>query len=145
MHSAISHVAHFCNTLRSVVRTEVQPIFDINPPDYPQGYHSLVDSGLTGGPLPKYPGPYGATLTLPRLLPPSQRVYSTEEKHKTKQAARRHVAFKAYVALHKAGLLNDNLLPLSSSIAPLQEAEVQNLLKDIEKREGMADVKQHML
>ncbi|OCB90323.1 hypothetical protein A7U60_g2499 [Sanghuangporus baumii] len=143
-HSAISHVAHFCNTLRSVAREDIQPMYDITPPDYPQGYHALSQLERSLEPLGSNPGPYGATLTLPRLIPPNQRIYTTEEKHQTKKAARRHVAFKAYMGLHKAGLLNDKLLPLNSSIAPLQEAEVQTLLRNARKREGESNVERQL-
>ncbi|KAI5116185.1 hypothetical protein M0805_002010 [Coniferiporia weirii] len=141
LNSAISHIAHFCNTLTSMQNSEVQPAYDIKPLDYPPGYHNLPKGSMQ---LMRNPGPYSATLTLPRLLPPDQRVYSTERIYKSKQSARRHVAFKAYAALYKSGLLNDNLLPLSASISTLQDEEVQKLLKDVEKREGIVDVRTQM-
>lgn len=50
------------------------------------------------------------------------------------------MAFKAYVGLYKAGLLNDNLLPLTSVIEPEKEEDVKEMLKDVEKRVGMASV-----
>jgi dsRNA-specific ribonuclease len=57
----------------------------------------------------------------------------------SKVSAHRHAAFKAYVNLYKAGLLNENLLPLSVA-EPEQEADVLEMLKDVEKRAGMANV-----
>lgn len=87
-----------------------------------------------------YSGPYGSTVTLPRQLPADFRVFSTDRKHPTKRAAHRRVAFKAYLALYHAGLLNDNLLPWTSVIEPDLEEEVQALLKDVEKRAGTASV-----
>ncbi|KAH8112986.1 hypothetical protein DFH11DRAFT_1689807 [Phellopilus nigrolimitatus] len=144
LHSAISHIAHFCNTLPSTLRPEMQPTYDIEPPDYPIGYHSFSPETKQNTMLMRNPGPYGAKLTLPRLLPYDKRIYTTEEVHATKQVARRHVAFKAYVALYHAGLLNEHLLPLSGSTSPLQDGEIQNLLKDVEKREGLASVREQM-
>jgi Dicer dimerisation domain len=43
---------------------------------------------------------------------------------RTEQAAIKDAAFQAYMALYKAGLLNDNLLPLISERT--LEEEVQN-------------------
>jgi len=84
-----------------------------------------------------YRGPYGSTVTLPRQLPADLRVFSTARIHPTKRAAHRRVAFKAYLALYRDGLLNDFLLPL---VERDLEEEVKALLKDVEKRAGTASV-----
>jgi dsRNA-specific ribonuclease len=68
------------------------------------------------------------------------RSFSTPRIHRTKLAARRHVAFKAYLALYKNGLLSDNLLPLGSKL----ESEVRLLLGDVESRESTALVSSQM-
>lgn len=91
-------------------------------------------------PVLPYTGPWGATVTLPRLVPADLRVFSTECKHSTKLSAFRHVAFVAYRTLYEAGLLNANLLPLTSVIEPDLEEEVLAMLKDVEKRSGTASV-----
>ena len=96
------------------------------------------------GPRLPYMGPFGCTLTLPRLVDPLFRSFSTPRIHPTKVSARRHVAFRAYRVLYENKLLNDHLLPLTSTLEPDQESEVQLLLKEVEKREGTALVSSQM-
>jgi endoribonuclease Dicer len=64
--------------------------------------------------------------------------------HPTKVSARRRVAFQAYRVLYENKLLNDHLLPLTSTLEPDREGEVQLLLKEVEKREGTALVSSQM-
>ena len=114
------------------------PLFDIDPPDYPLEWHA------DRGPRPQYTGPYGCTLTLPRLVDSSFRSFSVPRVYPSKVSARRHVAFQAYRALYDNQLLNDHLLPLMSTLEPDQENEVRLLLKDVEGREGTALVSSQM-
>ena len=130
--SAIEHIFHFCSILPYSGLANNTPLFDIDPPDYPLEWHA------DRGPRLPYMGLYGCTLTLPRLVDPSFRSFSTPRIHPTKVSARRHVAFQAYHALYEHKLLNDHLLPLTSTLKPDQESEVQLLLKEVEKREGTA-------
>ena len=90
-------------------------------------------------PLP-YRGPWGARVTLPKLLPKDLRVFSTNRVHTTKRSAYANVAFEAYLALYNAGLLNQHLLPLTSVVEPELDDEVKALLEAIEKRGGTATV-----
>lgn len=92
-----------------------------------------------GKPQP-YQGPWGARVTLPKLLPKDLRVFSTDRVHTTKRSAYNNVAFDAYLALYNAGLLNQHLLPLTSVVEPELDEEVKALLKEIEKRDGTATV-----
>lgn len=117
------------------------PIYDIDPSDLPVGWHSFDNRSRN---LTPYKGPFGCTLTLPRLLPPHLRVFSVERKYNNKRSAHRNAAFDAYLALYKAELLNEHLLPLSSVIEPDLEEEVKDLLKDVEKRAGTASVSVQM-
>jgi endoribonuclease Dicer len=148
--SAVPHLEHFCAVLPNgkhskclkvrvvhrILKAPPVPIYDDDPPEYPEGWHLL---GGRPGTEP-YQGPYGATVTLPRLLPPHLRVFTVERIYPTKVSARQHVASKAYLALYEARLLNDNLLPLTSVLEPDMEEEVKTLLKDVMKRAGTADV-----
>ena len=136
--SAIEHIFHFCSILPYSGLANNAPLFDIDPPDYPLDWHT------DRGPRLPYVGPYGCTLTLPRLVDPRFRSFSTPRIHLTKVSARRNVAFQAYRVLYENRLLNDNLLPLTSTLEPDQESEVQLLLKEVEKREGMALVASQM-
>jgi len=136
--SAIEHIFHFCSILPYSGVLNHTPLFDIDPPDYPLEWHA------GRGALPPYYGPYGCTLTLPKLLDPKFRSFSTPRIHSTKVAARRHVAFEAYRSLYENKLLNDHLLPLTSALEADVESEVRLLLKDVEQREGTARVSSQM-
>ncbi|EMD40161.1 hypothetical protein CERSUDRAFT_112373 [Gelatoporia subvermispora B] len=134
LHSATSHLNHFCSVLPSAHHGDFLPVYDLDPPEFPEGWH------VTREAVPIYTGPWGAKVTLPRALPKDLRVFSTECVYGSKRSAHRHAAFKAYVALHKAGLLNDNLLPLTSVVEPDRDGEVKRLLEEVEKRASTANV-----
>ena len=136
--SAIEHIFHFCSILPYSGLANNAPLFDIDPPDYPVEWHA------DRGPRLPYIGLYGCTLTLPRLVDPRFRSFSTPRRHPTKVSARRHVAFQAYRVLYENKLLNDHLLPLTSTLEPDQESEVQFLLKEVERREGTTLVSSQM-
>ncbi|EGO19166.1 hypothetical protein SERLADRAFT_443209 [Serpula lacrymans var. lacrymans S7.9] len=137
LQSAVSHLNHFCSILPNSYRVSHLPIYDIDPPDMPEGWHSFEHKSN----VPPYPGPFGCTVTLPRLLPSELRVFSVKREYPSKQSAIQHVAFNAYLALYNAKLLNDNLLPLTSVIEENLEEEVKALLRDVEKRSGTATVR----
>ena len=136
--SAIEHIFHFCSILPYSGLANNAPLFDIDPPDYPLEWHA------DRGPRLPYTGLYGCTLTLPRLVDPLFRSFSTPRIHPTKVSARRHVAFHAYRVLYENKLLNDHLLPLTSTLEYDQESEVRLLLKEVEKREGTTLVSSQM-
>lgn len=94
-------------------------------------------------------GPWGASVTLPRQIPLQQRdagaggdprTFGVDRQYATKRSAYRHAAFEAYRYLHEVGLLNEHLLPLTSSFDVENEEVVKNLLKEVQRREGMTDV-----
>ncbi|KAA1474785.1 P-loop containing nucleoside triphosphate hydrolase protein [Dentipellis sp. KUC8613] len=138
LNSAVEHLEHFCAVLPGAGHGSLAPIYDIDPPEYPAEWHSR------GGEVPQYLGPYGCTVTLPRIVDPSFRVFTTPCVHSRKVTARRHVAFQAYLALYEKGLLNDHLLPLTSVLEPELEDEVKDLLKEVDKRDGVAKVTRQM-
>lgn len=135
--SAIEHIFHFCSIL-PYSGVNHAPLFDIDPPDYPLEWHA------DRGPCPPYYGPYGCTLTLPKLVDPKFRSFLTPRIHSTKMVARRHVAFEAYRALYENKLLNDHLLPLTSALEAEVESEVRLLLKDVDQRKGTERVSSQM-
>ena len=137
LQAAVSHLNHFCSVLPNSRHTNHVALYDIDPPDLPEGWHALEAEQQSVSP-PQ--GPFGCTLTLPKVLPPELRVYTVERKYPSKRSAYQHVAFKAYLKLYHSGLLNDHLLPLTSVVEPQLEEEVKDMLKDIEKRNGMASV-----
>ncbi|KAI8994244.1 P-loop containing nucleoside triphosphate hydrolase protein [Trametes punicea] len=135
IHSAIPHLNHFCAVIPSGGQDSHVPIYELNPPDYVEGWHSLPDRMQT-----PYQGPWGATVTLPRVLPKELRKFTTPKVHRTKRKAQQHAAFKAYVELYHAGLLDNHLLPLSTAIEPDKKEEVEAMLAEVAKRASTARV-----
>ncbi|KAF8891292.1 hypothetical protein BD779DRAFT_1670921 [Infundibulicybe gibba] len=138
LHSAVAHLNHFCAVIPNTSHADNRPIYDIDPPDLPEGWHSFENRSRSS--LQRYTGPYGCRVTLPKLLPVPFQHFEVERKYPNKTSAYRHVAFVAYRALYHAGLLNENLLPLTSVVEPGLEEEVKELLKEVEQRAGMANV-----
>ncbi|KAJ6494868.1 hypothetical protein C8R47DRAFT_1043561 [Mycena vitilis] len=141
LHSAVSHLNHFCAVIPNAGHVDHRPLFDIDPPDLPEGWHSFENRSTK---IEPYSGPWGAKVTLPRLLPNNLRVFETDRVHPTKTSAYRHAAFCAYRALYENGLLNDHLLPLTSVVEPELEDEVKALLEQVERRAGTAKVSMQM-
>ncbi|KAI0647805.1 P-loop containing nucleoside triphosphate hydrolase protein [Trametes meyenii] len=135
LHSAIPHLNHFCAVIPSGGHESHVPLYELDPPDYVEGWHSLPH-------LPRVPyeGPWGATVSLPRALPKHLRKFTTPRIHRTKRKAEQHVAFEAYVQLHNAGLLDNHLLPLSTAIEPDKKEEVEAMLAEVAKRASTARV-----
>lgn len=142
LHSAVAHLSHFCAVIPSATHVDNRPLYDIDPPEMPQGWHSF-DNRSNQSIVP-YPGPFGSKVTLPRSLPLPNREFATPRQYQSKISAHRHAAFMAYRALYDAELLNDNLLPITSVIEPPLEAEVKIILQDVEKRAGTANVSVQM-
>ena len=140
MHSAISHLAHFCAVIPNASHVDNRPLYDIDPPDFAEGWHSF--DGQSQG-LP-YSGPYGSSVTLPRALPLPNRQFSVDRIYATKISAHRHAAFKAYCYLYEATLLNEYLLPITSLLEPERDEEVKEMLAGVEKRAGFAKVSMHI-
>ncbi|KAJ3713612.1 hypothetical protein C8R42DRAFT_727088 [Lentinula raphanica] len=131
LQSAIPHLNHFCAVMPQRGHFVYQPLYDLDPPDYPIGWHSFTSQHASN----PYSGPWSSTVTLPRVLDQRIRVTRTPRIYPTKVSAHRHAAFEAYKTLYNAGLLSDNLLPLID-----EDPEVEELKKDIEKRVSMANV-----
>ncbi|KIJ13098.1 hypothetical protein PAXINDRAFT_136464 [Paxillus involutus ATCC 200175] len=102
LQAAVSHLNHFCSVLPSTRNGGHLALYDIDPPDLPEGWHSLDPQQQV---VPAYRGPYGCTLTLPKDLLPELRVYEVEQIYLSKRLAYQHVAFNAYVALRGYGKL----------------------------------------
>ncbi|KAF7312367.1 hypothetical protein MIND_00250000 [Mycena indigotica] len=134
--SAIPHLNQFCALIPHWNQNDYQPIYELDPPEHPEGWHALADRRTAI----QYKGPWGAKVTLPRILGPELRSFETERVYPSKASACRHVAFVAYKALYEKGLLNQHLLPLTSVVEPHLDEEVKELLKDVEKRHGTATV-----
>lgn len=89
---AVGHLYHFCATLPVYRYVDSRPTFT---------FQTERTTGLIEG-----------FVTLPNSVHPSVRQASSLRSWQTENMAAKDAAFQAYVALYKAGLLNDNLLPL---------------------------------
>ena len=135
LHSAVSHLNHFCAVMPSAGYGSCLPVFETDPPEYPENWHAAPYR--TTGTIPVAEGPFGATVRLPRHLPHELREFTTPRIHLSKTSAKRRVAFEAYKALYQFRgdkLLNDNLLPLSH----IGEDMEALFAAGIEKRKGFS-------
>ncbi|MCJ1313096.1 Dicer-like protein 2 [Agyrium rufum] len=112
LHSAIQHLEYFCAKL---------PLADfvINRPIHTFERDQVGEGLVTGKVL------------LPSSVDPSLQSFESHAPWKTEKMAKRDAAFEACVALHKATLLNDHLLPLLGE-------EEKKVLADIQTRESKA-------
>jgi dsRNA-specific ribonuclease len=90
LESAIPHLNHFCALLPACPYVDNYPIYRFQRPE-----SDLVK----------------AEVILPNCLNPTLRRVFGRECWLSERQAKRDAAFEAYVALYKAGLVNDNLLP----------------------------------
>ncbi|KAK0470340.1 uncharacterized protein EV420DRAFT_107663 [Desarmillaria tabescens] len=135
LESALPHLAHFIAVHPNAgFIPDLQPLYELDPPDLPLGWHSLENRSTTN-----YRGPWSSTVTLPRFLSSELRVHSTEKIYFSKLSAHRHAAFKAYKALYDNELLDDHLLPLFD-----HDEEIKKLQSEVEKRVGIVSVSPQM-
>ncbi|KAI8965038.1 hypothetical protein F5Y11DRAFT_314461 [Daldinia sp. FL1419] len=113
---AKSHLEHFCNKLSTHQYSDTRPyyIFKRKP-----------------NPLSEFPQ-VSATVVLPMLLPPELRRVNSTGLWFTEKSASKDAAFLAYIAIYKAGYLNDHLMPIEpdhtddiESRAPEKEVQEQ--------------------
>ncbi|KAJ5101267.1 hypothetical protein NUU61_003489 [Penicillium alfredii] len=110
---AMQHLHHFCAVLPSNDYTDNRPMLSFEE-----------DAGrLLKG-----------TVTLPSCVHPAVRRTQGVGWWRTERAARKESAFQAYKALWKYGLVNDNLLPLTSK-PELRFTEVKELPSIVESSE----------
>jgi hypothetical protein len=88
--NASQHLHHFCSTLSSSVYVDSRPQFS-----FEQNPTSRII----------------AKVTLPLSVNPAVRTANSLQSWNTERMAMKDASFEAYVALHKEGLVNDNLLP----------------------------------
>ena len=110
--NARGHLHHFCAVARRASRyVDPRPEFDTQE--------------LTGE-------LWTASVTLPSFVHPSVRTAKSSRTWRQERNAIKEAAFNAYVALHRAGLLNDHLLPAAKDLGPQpgeQHADQPSLLE----------------
>ncbi|KAL1855798.1 Dicer-like protein 2 [Diaporthe australafricana] len=116
INDAKSHLDHFCATLSS------RKFVDFTP-DY------LIEKVVDEHARPGTPCLLKATVLLPMSLPPEVRQATSRKAWISERNACKDAAFQAYEALYKAGLIDDNLLPLKKEALGIE----------IEGRPGMTE------
>ena len=119
---AVSHLYHFCYTLRVDRYVSRSPLF------FYENHSSQSKSKQIS-----------ARVLLPSCVDASVREAQSTKWWATEKDARRDVAFEAYIALYKAGLVDDNLLP-----SDLGDEKAQDDFVTTEKRPNLAEVDQQM-
>lgn len=110
---AKSHLEHFCRSL------SIQQYADSSP------YYIFKRMQPSAKQFPMI----AATVVLPMSLPPELRRVESSGYWLSEKNASKDAAFQAYIAIYKAGFLNDNLLPLADEI-----------IRDTETRPGVTEV-----
>ncbi|KAF5857982.1 Dicer-like protein 2 [Aspergillus alliaceus] len=96
--SVIPHLHHFCSTIRAEPHVDTRPVYKVE----------------------RQCGMSRASVILPSSIDPSLRLRQGVSWWLTDRAAKRDAAFQAYASLHRAKLVNDNLLPSSQDGNPFQ-------------------------
>lgn len=102
---AVQHLYHFCAVLPAAPYVDPNPIFTFEE-------HSSGGDGKS----------ISAKVLLPNSVDASVRSACSKSTWITEKMARKDAAFEAYKALHHAGLVNDNLLPLGHVDEAVDEA-----------------------
>ncbi|KAL1884331.1 hypothetical protein VTK73DRAFT_25 [Phialemonium thermophilum] len=102
---AKSHLEHFCRTITARKYVDSSPYYIIK---HVREVENLVQ----------------ATVQLPVSLPPELRKVEGIRPWRSEKNACKDAAFQAYVQLHRAGLINDHLLPFHG-VDSLREPEVR--------------------
>ena len=118
MHDAVRHLYHFCAALPAAPYVDLYPIF-------------TFAGHLSGGEGKSI----SAKVLLPNSVDVSVRSACSKSLWMTEKMARKDAAFEAYKALYRAGLINDNLLPLGHVDEAVDEA-----YSAVEKRPSIVKV-----
>lgn len=118
----VRHLYHFCATLPAAPYTDMRPIFT---------FEGVCSDGERKA--------ISAKVTLPNSVDISVREAHSASTWKTEKMARRDAAFEAYAALYRAGLINNNFLPLGHVDATVDEA-----YSAIEKRPSVVEVPEQL-
>ncbi|KAF2839628.1 ribonuclease III [Patellaria atrata CBS 101060] len=115
MENAMSHLHHFCDTLKCGPYVDPRPQFQFKE---------------EGNAM------YSAEVTLPIALHASVRKATSAKSWQSERRARKDAAFQAYIQLYNAGLVNENLLPLRSDKDVPEQNLVDNRESTIELTPG---------
>ena len=118
LEDAVQHLYHFCATLPVAPYTDPNPIFTFEE-------HFSGDDERS----------ISAKVLLPNSVDAAVRSACSKSCWITEKMARKDAAFEAYKALHKAGLVDEHLLPLGHTDEAIEEA-----YGAVQKRPGIVKV-----
>ena len=104
MHNVLSHLHHFCNTLKDQYVSAV-PVFSVR--------RESADMNAFRS----------ASVTLPASLDPALRVAHSSRSWRSERHAKQDAALVAYRQLYEGGLINDHLLPVTGHSVDEQDEE----------------------
>lgn len=114
---AVPHLHHFCATLTQTQYTDTRPIFTFSKSTLRGDIDAVT-----------------ARVSLPSSVHQDVREACSSSSWRTEKLAKRDAAFEAYIALYRAGLVNDHLLPIRF------DPEAEEACLPIEKRPNLAEV-----
>lgn len=117
LEDAVQHLYHFCATLSTIRYVDLRPVFQFS-----ETGKNRISKLIT------------SQVTLPNSVDASVREAHSKSQWTTERFARRDAAFEAYVALYKAGLVNEHLLPLR------YDEEATEARTAVEKRPSVVEV-----
>ncbi|CAD6442536.1 bfe48028-85c3-4dec-9829-fa7c77296083 [Sclerotinia trifoliorum] len=118
--NAVAHLYHFCSVLTA------KDFVDLRP-DFVYSFDLGTDF-------------VRAKVILPLSVPETFRVHESRGVWLSEKGAAKDAAFEAYVALHKGGLVNDNLLPLMVHDKVIDELTS----KPVDTRASLLEVKERL-
>lgn len=119
--NAVAHLYHFCATLPAKAYVDLRPEFICTSTD--------ASSGLVR-----------CRVILPLSVNEKVRKHESRTLWMSEKNATKDAAFEAYIALYRAGLVNDNLLPLLRHDAAVDELE----RSEVEKQAALMDVNEQL-
>lgn len=114
---AVQHLHHFCATLTQTDYADAWPIFT-----FEKSAMKADTDAVT------------ARVLLPSSVHKDVREACSSSSWRTEKFAKKDAAFEAYIALYRAGLVNDHLLPIRFDL------ETEEARSAIEKRPNLAEV-----
>jgi len=122
LEDAVSHLYHFCDTLRRDPYIDPSPIFFYEHRSSNGGGRSI-----------------SAKVVLPSSVDAAVREASSKAVWTKEKSARKDASFESYIALYHAGLIDDHLLPIGHC-----DTEVEAAYAKVEKRPNLVEVSEQL-
>lgn len=128
MDDAMSHLYHFC----SVSTKHANNYIDLRP-EFETSLNEITTR-------------WSASVDLPMTVHPSVRHANSAKPWETEEEAIKDAALEAYIALHRAGLVNDNLLPLIKDYGPqigVEHVDQPSIVEVADRISPLSEINSH--